>query len=84
LPSSVRADLEAAEEALAAGRGADALHLARRTLNVKRSSRAFAIITRAYCAAGDLGNAKANFSSVAGGDRPGVVRACRKSDIDLR
>ncbi|HUS65641.1 MAG TPA: hypothetical protein VMZ28_13920, partial [Kofleriaceae bacterium] len=83
LPPGVAADLQAAEKALSGGDTAGAIHLARRTLTVQKSGKAFALITRAYCKAGDLGNAKANFNSVSGGERAAVVKACKKSDIDL-
>jgi eukaryotic-like serine/threonine-protein kinase len=83
LPPEVELDLQAAEKALSGGDTAGAIHLARRTLTVQKSGKAFAVITRAYCKAGDLGNAKANFNSVSGGERAAVVKACKKSDIDL-
>jgi serine/threonine-protein kinase len=84
LPDEVKSDLDDADKKLAAGDVDGALHLARRTLTVHKSSRAFALITRAYCRAGDLGNAKANFSSVAASDRAAVVSACKKQEVDLR
>jgi serine/threonine-protein kinase len=84
LPAEVTTDLDEAEITLAKGQVDEALHLARRTLTVHKSSRAFAIITRAYCRAGDLGNAKASFSSVASTDRAPVLAACKRQDIDLR
>jgi serine/threonine-protein kinase len=83
LPPSVIADLNQAERALEAGKVADALHFARKTLMVTRSGRAFSIITRAYCRAGDLGNARANLRSVASGERARVVRVCKGFDVDL-
>jgi eukaryotic-like serine/threonine-protein kinase len=84
LPPEVVAELDAAEQALSGGDTANALHLARKTLTVQKSGRAFSVITRAYCRAGDLGNAKANFNSVSGAERSGVVRACKKYEIDLK
>jgi serine/threonine-protein kinase len=83
LPPEVLADLDEAERALAGGRTSDALHLARRTLNMQKSSRAFSIITRTYCKSGDLGNAKASFLSVGGSDRSSVSKACKAAGIDL-
>ncbi len=83
LPPEVAADLDAAERALAGGNVAESLHLARRTLNVQKSARAFSIITRAYCKQGDLGNAKAAFHSV-GGERGAVLRACKSLGVDLQ
>jgi hypothetical protein len=51
---------------------------------VQKTSRAFSLITRAQCAAGNLEDARAAFHSVTGADRARVVKACRAADIDLR
>jgi serine/threonine-protein kinase len=75
--------LDAAEKAMNAGDSDGALHEARRSLSIAKSARAFSIITRTYCRAGDLGNAKANFAHV-GGERANVVKFCKKHDIDLQ
>ena len=83
LPPSVVADLEAAEQSLSARNFDNAIHLARRTLTVQKSSRAQALIARVYCAQGDLGNAKAAFRSVGGADKALVIKTCKKNDIDL-
>jgi len=40
-------------------------------------------MTRARCAQGDLGNAKASFAHVSSRDRSQVARDCGKLDIDL-
>jgi hypothetical protein len=79
-----KADLDAAESALASGKADEAMHLARRALTAQKSSRAFAVIVRIYCKQGDLGNAKASLRSVAAGERAVVVRACEKDGIDLK
>jgi serine/threonine-protein kinase len=82
VPPELAADLQAAEQALDGGDAAKALHLARRTLTVKKTARAYALITRAYCKQGDLGNARANLVHT-GGEKSSVVRACKKLDVDL-
>jgi outer membrane biosynthesis protein TonB len=84
LPAEVAGDLDAAEKALGSGDPANALHLARRTLGVQKSGRAFAVITRVYCRQGDLGNAKATFQQVPPALRQGVVHFCKMHDVDLR
>jgi serine/threonine-protein kinase len=84
VPAAVAADLDQAEQALAAGDKTKSITLARHTLMVQKTSRAFSIMTRAQCAAGNLEDAKAAFHSVTGADRARVIKACHASDIDLR
>ena len=56
----------------------------RSTASTRRSrSRAYAVIARARCAQGDLGNAKAALAQVATRDRSAVVRACGKLGVEL-
>src|SRR5262245_41442611 len=81
-PEAAR-DLDEAEAALEAGKAADALRLAQHSLYAQKSSRAYALIVRARCAQGDLGNAKAALAQVAARDRSSVVRACGKLGIEL-
>ena len=81
-PEAAR-DLDDAEAALEAGKAADALRLAQHSLYAQKSSRAYALIARARCAQGDLGNAKAALAQVAARDRSAVVRACGKLGIEL-
>jgi serine/threonine-protein kinase len=81
-PEAAR-DLDDADAALASGKPAEALRLAQHSLYAQKSSRAYAIIARARCAEGDLGNAKAALAQVAGRDRVAVVRACGKMGVDL-
>ncbi|HLK93344.1 MAG TPA: serine/threonine-protein kinase [Polyangia bacterium] len=83
LPPEAAAELADAEAALAAGRNSDAIRLAQHSLYAGKSSRAYAIIARARCAEGDLGNARAALAQVGARDRPAVVRACDKSGVDL-
>jgi hypothetical protein len=82
-PEAAR-DLDEAEAALAAGKPGEAVRLAQHSLYTQKSSRAYAVMTRARCAQGDLGNAKASFAHVAPRDRSQVTRACGKLDIDLK
>ena len=60
------------------------MRLAQHSLYAQKSSRAYAVIARARCAQGDLGNAKAALAQVAARDRSAVVRACGKLGIELR
>jgi len=82
-PEAAR-DLDEAEAALYAGKPADAVRLAQHSLYAQKTSRAYAVIARARCAQGDLGNAKAALAQVSARDRSPVVRACGKLGIELR
>ena len=84
LPPEAARDLDEAEAALGAGKPADAVRLAQHSLYAQKSSRAYAVIARARCAQGDLGNAKAALAQVAARDRSPVVRACGKLGVELR
>jgi serine/threonine-protein kinase len=81
-PEAAR-DLADAEAALDAGKPGEALRLAQHSLYTQKSSRAYAVIARARCAQGDLGNAKAALAQVAARDRSQVVRACGKLGVEL-
>jgi hypothetical protein len=81
-PEAAR-DLDEAEAALTADKPGDALRLAQHSLYAQKSSRAYAIIVRARCAQGDLGNAKAALAHVSARDRSTVVRACGKLGVEL-
>jgi serine/threonine-protein kinase len=81
-PEAAR-DLDDADAALDGGKPADALRLAQHSLYAQKSSRAYAVIARARCAQGDLGNAKAALAQVAARDRSTVVRACGKLGVEL-
>ncbi len=83
LPSAALADLADAEVALQAGKSGEAIRLAQHSLYAQKSSRAYAIIARARCLEGDLGNAKAALAHVAGRDRAAVVRQCGKLGVDV-
>jgi serine/threonine protein kinase len=83
LAPATAAELADAEAALDAGRGSDAIRLAQHSLYAQKSSRAYAIIARARCAQGDLGNAKAALTQVGPRDRAAVLRACSKLGVEL-
>jgi hypothetical protein len=83
LPQSVTADLEAAEKALDAKDVAEAIRRARHSLYEKKSSRAAAVLTRAFCLQGDLGAAKAELAHLMGAERARVIRACRAAGMEL-
>jgi serine/threonine-protein kinase len=84
LPDDVRADLDAADSALAGGDTREAKRLAQHSLLGQKTSRAFAIITRAACQDGDLTNARAGLRNIGASERGSVVRACAAKGIDLR
>jgi hypothetical protein len=83
LSPAAASDLAEAQAALAAGKSAEAIRLAQHSLYAQKSSRAYAIIARARCAQGDLGNAKAALAQVAARDRSAVVRDCGKLDVHI-
>lgn len=83
LPASVAAELDAAESALAAKDLGEAIRRARHSLYEKKTSRASAILTRAYCLQGDLGAAKAELSHVAASERARVIKSCRSAGMEL-
>jgi hypothetical protein len=83
ISAAAAADLDEAEAALEAGKSADAIRLAQHSLYAQKTSRAYAIMARARCAQGDLGNAKAALAKVAARDRAAVTRACGKMGVDL-
>ncbi len=82
-PPEVKSILDEAEAALKSGNGAQARLIADRSLRIAKTSRAFAIITRAHCSEGDLGNAKATYSHVGAADRARVRKECSAHEIDL-
>jgi serine/threonine-protein kinase len=84
LPPEDLADLDQAEKMLAIKNVEEAIRLARKTLNTKKTSRAYGIMTRAYCIEGDLGDAMANLRSVALADKSQVVRFCRSVGTDVQ
>ena len=83
LPPEAIAELADAESALEGGDTAAAIRIARHSLYAAKSGRAFAIMTRAYCKAGDLGNAKSSFHSVIGGERASVARYCKSAGTEI-
>jgi hypothetical protein len=83
LDPAVAAELDAAESALSSGDANEALRLARHSLLAAKSGRAFALIARSYCRAGDLGNAKAALHSVRAADVARVKAECRRAGIEL-
>jgi serine/threonine-protein kinase len=80
---AVAAELDAAMASLNEGNVAEAVRKARHSLFEQKTSRAFAILTRAYCATGDLGSAQAALRNVAAAERARVVRACKSSGMEL-
>jgi serine/threonine-protein kinase len=84
LSDDVRADLDAADSALARGDTREAKRLAQHSLLGQKTSRAFAIITRAACQDRDLTNARAGLRNVGSAERSSVVRTCAAKGIDLR
>ena len=83
VPAAVAAELDTAESALAAKDVSEAIRRARHSLFEKKTSRASAILTRAYCLQGDLGAAKAELGHVARAERARVIRSCRAAGMEL-
>jgi tRNA A-37 threonylcarbamoyl transferase component Bud32 len=83
LSPTLLADLDAADRALLAKDAAEAIRRARHSLYEKKTARAAAILTRAYCLQKDLGGAKAELTHVAARDRAKVLRACRAAGLEL-
>ena len=83
LPPAVASELDAAESQID-GNPSEAIRQARHTLATAKSSRAFAVIARADCKQGDLGNAKAAMNSVGGGDRARGLKYCKAAGTDLQ
>jgi serine/threonine-protein kinase len=83
VPAEVRRQLAAAERALASGHPGRAVFLANRAQHDQPTGAGFALKTRAYCAQGDLSNARANFLNVPRRLRRRVTRYCRRHEIDL-
>jgi serine/threonine-protein kinase len=84
VPAAAAAELAQAEEALGRGNTAEAIRLAQHSLYAGKSSRAFAITTRARCRQGDLGGARAALGQVSGAQRGAVLRDCAAHGMDLR
>ena len=83
LPADVAAELQQAEQALSSGDAKEAVRLARHSLIVKPSGRAFSLIARGMCKEGDLGGARAALHSVEKADTARVKRDCKAAGIDL-
>jgi serine/threonine-protein kinase len=83
LSPTLLAELEAGERALVAKDAAEAIRRARHSLYEKKTARAAAILTRAFCLQHDLGAAKAELAHVAPADRARVLRACRAAGMEL-
>ena len=79
-----KAKLDEAESLIGTENYQRGIQLARQSLTLAKSARAYKLIALAYCKAGDLSNSKASFFSVARADRAPVIAACRKQDIDLK
>ncbi len=82
-PPAVKAMLDEAEAAMRSRKRGDGMLLAERSLRTQKTSRAYSIMTRAHCASGDIGNAKATYQHVSPGERPRVRKECKSHDIDL-
>ena len=83
LSPTVAAELDAALASLNEGNVAEAIRKARHSLFEQKTSRAFVILTRAYCTTGDLGAAQASLRNVAASERARVVHACKATGMDL-
>ncbi|SEU23483.1 serine/threonine-protein kinase [Stigmatella erecta] len=83
LPEAVKADLAAAEKALAAGNASEAVLLARKSLRTQSTGAAYALLTRAYCRLRDLSNAKAQWRNVPTAYQGKVRTYCKPYDIQF-
>ena len=83
LPQSVREDLAAAEQSLAAQNASEALRHIRRSQRTQITGASFALLTRVYCQQRDLANARAQWTRVPATERPKVRQYCRQYEIDL-
>jgi len=84
IPPGAAEELAQAEEALAHGNAAEAIRLAQHSLYLGKSSRAFAIMTKARCRQSDLGGARAALGQVTSAQRAAVLRDCAAHGMDLR
>jgi hypothetical protein len=86
IPAEVAETLKDAEDLLDKGDYGSAVRRARQSFFVRKTDRGWALLTRAFCAQGDLENAKASFRNLHGGgpERGRVIRACKGAGIDLR
>jgi hypothetical protein len=86
IPPEVAAQLVEADRLLAAGDAAEAIRKARQSFFTLKTDRGWALLARAFCARGDLENAKASFRNLRAGapDRAAAARACKAHGIDLR
>ena len=86
LPRAAADQLTEAERWLDRGDANEAIRHARQSFFVRKSSRGWALLTRAFCRKGDLENARASFRNIRRGspERIRALRACRTADIDLR
>jgi len=85
LPAEARALLERAEEALRLNQPQEAIRLVDQSFFIQKSSRGYAIQTRAACSRHDIGAARAAFRNVTHPDQRRHVRAaCARRDIPLQ
>jgi serine/threonine-protein kinase len=75
--------LSGAHRALAAGEARKAIELARRAERGDPSLPTAPVLTMAYCALGDLGNARPELARVRWGQRRFVRRFCARQGLDL-
>ena len=71
-----------AESALWAKDLGEAIRRARHSLYEQKTSRASAILTRAYCLQGDLGAAKAELGHIVASERARVIKSCRAAGME--
>ena len=80
---AARVKLDEAEQLLGAGNLGEAIHRAYQSLSDQKTPRAYRILTKAFCAQGDLGNAKGAFYNVAPSERARIKHECQKLGLDL-
>jgi hypothetical protein len=86
IPADVAAQLAEAERLLDAGDAGEAIRRTRQSFFTLKTDRGWGLLARAFCAKGDLENAKASLRNVraAAPDRARAAHACHARGIDLR
>jgi hypothetical protein len=86
IPPDVAAQLAEADRLLAAGDAGEAIRKTRQSFFTLKTARGWALLARAFCAKGDLENAKASFRNLRAGtpERGAATRACKAHGIELR
>jgi hypothetical protein len=83
LPSEVRSLLQRARQALGRGQWGETDRLAKRSLRIQQSRRAFALMAMAQCGRKNLRLAKAWYHRAGAGYRRMIQRFCQRHGIEV-